>query len=354
MKLFTVGPVEMNEEILKQGGEPLPYFRTPEFSQIMFDIQNCFLKLMDTEEGAKLITLTASGTGAMEAAVLNVLTQEDKCLIIDGGGFGHRFTEICAMHGIPFESIKLHFGEKLTAQHLIPYEGQGFTALLVNIDETSTAQLYDYRMLGDFCRRNNCLYIVDAISSFLADEFSMKKGSIDVAITASQKALALPPGLSFVVLSPRVIRRRIGKVPKRSYYFDFEDYLVNMERGQTPFTPAVGILLQLQLRLREICETGLDKMIAMHRERAVLFRKLCGDIGLQLPSYPMSNAVTALVFPKGGAEDLFVKMKDHYGKMLTPSGGALKDTVLRVGHLGNLTAEDYRELCAEIREVLGE
>ena len=354
MKLFTVGPVEMSEEILRQGGEPLPYFRTAEFSQIMFEIQERFLKLADSEEGSKLILLTASGTGAMEAAAVNILTPEDKCLIIDGGGFGHRFTEICSLHGIPFESIKLSFGETLTEEHLTPYEGRGITALLVNIDETSTAQLYDSRMLGEFCRRNGCLYIVDAISSFLADEFSMKEAGVDAAITASQKALALPPGLSFVILSPKVIRERIGKVPKRSFYFDFESYLLNMERGQPPFTPAVGIILQLQLRLREICEKGIRKEIHEHKERAEVFRRLCIEAGLKLPSYPMSNAVTALVFEDGGAEKLFQKMKDTYGKMLTPCGGELKDTLLRVGHLGNLTTEDYRELVEEIKEVLAE
>ena len=354
MKLFTVGPVEMNQEILEQGGKPLPYFRTAEFSRIMFEIQDRFLELADSEEGSKLITLTASGTGAMEAVVVNTLTKADRCLIIDGGGFGHRFTEICALHSIPFESIKLSFGETLTEKHLAPYEGRGITALLVNIDETSTAQLYDCRMLGEFCRRNGCLYIVDAISSFLADEFSMKEAGVDAAITASQKALALPPGLSFVILSPKVIRERIGQVPKRSFYFDFETYLLNMERGQPPFTPAVGIILQLQLRLREICEKGIGIEIQKHKERAEIFRQLCLEAGLKLPSYPMSNAVTALVFPDGGAENLFRKMKDIYGKMLTPCGGELKDTVLRVGHLGSLTAEDYKELIAEIKEVLAE
>ena len=354
MKLFTVGPVEMEEAVLKQGGEPLPYFRTAEFSEIMLEIQSRFLELMDAEEGAGLITLTASGTGAMEASVLNILTKEDRCLIIDGGGFGHRFTEICALHGIPFESLRLSFGETLTEQRLRPYEGRGFTALLVNIDETSTAQLYDYRMLGGFCRRNGCIYMVDAISSFLADEFSMKEGGVDLCITASQKALALPPGLSFVVVSPGMIQERIGKIPKRTYYFDFEEYLVNMKRGQPPFTPAVGIILQLQLRLREICSKGIESEIREHEERAAYFRKLCCEEGLALPEYPMSNAVTALVFPDGGADALFHKMKDRYGKMLTPNGGALKDTVLRVGHLGALSTEDYRDLIIEIREALSE
>ena len=125
-----------------------------------------------------------------------------------------------------------------------------------------------------------------------------------------------------------------------------------MKRGQPPFTPAVGIILQLQIRLREICQKGLENEIREHKERADVFRQLCREAGVALPAYPMSNAVTALVFPDGGADALFHKMKDRYGKMLTPNGGALKDTVLRVGHLGALTPDDYRELIKEIREVL--
>ena len=348
MKLFTVGPVEMEKYIRDKGGEPIPYFRTAEFSKIMLEIQEHFLRLLDAPTGAKLVPLTASGTGAMEAAVLNVLTAEDKCLIIDGGSFGHRFTEICSMHGIPFECLKLRFGERLKEKHLEAFDNKEITALLVNIDETSTAQLYDYRMLGKFCKRNNAIYIIDSISSFLADPFSMRQGNVDVFITSSQKALALPPGLSFIVLSPKIIKERIGKSRKRTYYFDFENYLLNMERGQTPFTPAVGILLQLQLRLEEICKNGIESEIAKHRERAETFRKLCVETGIKLPEYPMSNAVTAILFPKGNATNVFHIMKNTYGMMLTPNGGELRDIVLRVGHMGDLKLTDYQELIKDL------
>ena len=350
MKLFTVGPVEMTEEILRRGGEQLPYFRTEDFSQVMRGIRERFLALLDAPEGSEFVALTAAGTGAMEAAVVNVLDERDRCLIIDGGSFGHRFAEICALHGIPHTCISLPFGEALTKEHLSPFEGGDITALLVNIDETSTAQLYDYRMLGDFCQRNGCLYIADAVSTFLADEFSLAEGGVDASITSSQKALALPPGLSFVSLSPRVQKERIGRVPKRSYYFDFEDHLKNMERGQTPFTPAVGILLQLQLRLEEIKSAAEE--IRRHRERAEHFRALCPAAGLTLPDYPMSNAVTALLFPEGNAQEVFETMKTRFGKMLTPSGGLLRDRLLRVGHIGALEIGDLTELAEELRQVI--
>lgn len=351
MKLFTVGPVDMYPETLKKGGEPIPYFRTDEFSDMMFQIEKDFLALAHAGEDSKLITLTASGTGAMEATVMNVLSKEDKVLVIDGGGFGHRFFQMCELHCIPATALKLAFGEVLTEDRLRPFEGQGYTALLVNIDETSTGQLYDYQMLGDFCKRNHMLYIVDAISSFLADELDMEKGHVDVLITASQKALALPPGLSFVILGKTVIERRVMKLSGSCMYFDFKDYLKNMERGQTPFTPAVGICYQLSERLSFLRKQGVEVSIEHHRKLAEYFRKLCAKAGITVVSYPKSNAVTALYFPQGNAKEVFRIMKERYGKMLTPSGGELADTLLRVGHLGDLGKEDYEELVSELSIV---
>lgn len=352
MKLFTVGPVEMDERIREIGGQPIPYFRTDEFSQIMFDIEKKFLALLHAPENAKLITLTASGTGAMEAVVMNVLSEADKVLVIDGGSFGHRFFEMCELHKIPCTPLKVPFGVTLTEEMLLPYENQGYTALLVNIDETSVAQLYDYKMLGDFCKRNQMLYLMDAISSFLADELDMQKGHVDVVITASQKALALPPGLSFVALSERIIQERVMKLPTKTMYFDFKDALKNMERGQTPFTPAVGICYQLSARIDALYTAGIDASIAHHKELADYFRGLCRENGIKIAEYPQSNAVTALHFPDNNAKAVFQEMKTRYNKMLTPSGGALADKILRVGHLGNLTKEDYKVLVEELRMVL--
>lgn len=352
MKLFTVGPVDMYQETRRIGGEPIPYFRTDEFSQVMFDIEEKFLKLLDAPENSKLITLTASGTGAMEAAVLNCLSEQDKVLVIDGGSFGKRFAQICELHKIPYDSLALEFGDILTEDKLNAYDNKGYTALLVNIHETSVGQLYDYKMLGDFCKRNNMYYIVDAISSFLADELRMEESGMDVVITASQKALALPPGLSFVALSPRMLKERVETLPVRCMYFDFKDYLLNMKRGQTPFTPAVGIVYQLKQRINDIYERGVDSEIAHHKELAEGFRDMCKTAGIPVVKFPKSNALTTIEFPQGNALDVFKIMKEKYEKMLTPSGGEVGKRVLRVGHLGDCKMSDYEELITELKEVL--
>lgn len=151
----------------------VPYFRTQEFSNLMIDSDKLLRKFMHAGDDSKAIYLTASGTGAMESVIMNCLRKDDRVLVIDGGTFGHRFVDLCELHGIPYIAIKLDPNEKLTMQHLSRYNGQKITALLVNIDETSTGQLYDINILSTFCKRNGCYLIVDAISSYLIDPYDM-------------------------------------------------------------------------------------------------------------------------------------------------------------------------------------
>ena len=253
---FAVGPVQMDEEIRAIGAEEVPYFRTPEFSAIMKENERLMKQFTGAPEDARAVFLTGSGTAAMEAAVMNLFTERDRVLVVNGGSFGARFAKICEIHEIPHEEIQLESGRALRAEDLAPYEGKGFTGFLVNVHETSTGVLYDMELISDFCRRNQLILAVDAVSSFLADPFWMGKWGVDLVLTGSQKALALPPGLSILVLGARAIAR-VQETAVRSMYFDLRDYLKNGERGQTPFTPAVGVLLQLHKRLTMIEEKGL-------------------------------------------------------------------------------------------------
>lgn len=132
----------------------------------MLDSERVLKRLLDADDDCKVAFLTASGTGAMEAAVSCLLTPSDKALVINGGGFGRRFTEICDVHDIPYDQIALSTGETFTKEHLEEFNGMGYTALLVNLDETSTGQLYDIALLSEFCKANGMYLIVDAISAF--------------------------------------------------------------------------------------------------------------------------------------------------------------------------------------------
>ena len=348
---FTVGPVQSSDLIRSIGGEQVPYFRTSEFSEIMLENEQLMKKFSGAEEKARVVFITGSGTASMEATVANTLTEQDKVLIVNGGSFGQRFVQLCEVYEIPYTEIKLDKGKALTEQHLAMYEKQGYTAFMVNVHETSTGVHYDMNMISDFCGRNHMFLIVDAISSFLADEFQMQKLGVDVMITGSQKALACPPGISVIVLSEKAIERVEENKPK-CMYLDLKNALKNGERGQTPFTPAVGILRQIHARLKQIeADGGVEKEIIKIKELAEDFRNKIKDLPFEIVSESMSNAVTPLHPLTASAYDIFITLKDEYGIWICPNGGELKDKVFRVGHIGDLTKDDNDKLIDALKDM---
>lgn len=349
---FTVGPVMMDESVKKIGGIDLPYFRTQEFSEVMLYNEKILKKYFKATDDSRVIFLTGSGTAAMDAVIQNTLTSKDKIIVINGGSFGNRFAEICKNYHLNYFEIKCKFGKTLTYDQLLPFESKGFTALLVNLDETSSGVLYDIEMISNFCKRNNIFLIVDSISSFLCDPFDMKKLGVDVVITGSQKALALAPGISIVCINQNAIKR-ISIAKGISYYFDFKKYLINGERGQTPFTPAVSVLLQLNERLKQLeLNGGVDNQICRTEDLARYFRNKIKNLPLEFVADRMSNAVTCLRPIKPGvAYKIFETLKDEYNIFICPNGGELKDKVFRVGHIGNITYSDLDILISCLSEL---
>ncbi|MBR6898370.1 MAG: alanine--glyoxylate aminotransferase family protein [Lachnospiraceae bacterium] len=348
---FTVGPVMSPEYVLDIGAGQLPYFRTAEFSQVMFENEALIKEFAEAGEGSRAIFLTGSGSASMEAAVINTLTAKDKAIVVNGGSFGDRFAKICSIHHIPFEQINPEKGCGITEDDLASFEGRGFTAFLVNICETSTGVLYDMELISRFCKRNGLFLIADAVSAFLADPIDMDALGIDVMTTASQKALACPPGISAVVLSARAVER-VMSIECGCMYLDLKDALKNAERGQTPFTPAVGTLLQINARLQQIKETG-----GVDAENARI-ASLCADFRSRLSDLPFrpfcnspSNCVTALTPSTVSAYELFLKLKDEYGIWICPNGGELRDRVFRVGHIGALSTKDNEKLVSAFKDL---
>ena len=348
---FTVGPVMSSEQVLSIGAEQVPYFRTPEFSTIMLENEKYMLEYSKAPEGSKAVFMTCSSTGSMEAVVMNCFTKKDKLLVINGGSFGHRFVELCEIHGIPYVALELEKGRKLTKEKLYEYDNQGFTGLLVNVDETSTGVLYDTVMIGEFCKNNKMFFVCDCVSSFLADPFDMAECGADVMITGSQKVLACPPGVSIIVLAPKGLDRVKSSMTK-TMYFDLKDALKNQERGQTPFTPAVGILLQINERLREIDRLGgadveIDRVAAQARD----FRKKIKGLPFELVSESPANGVTSVHPENADAYNILLKLKDEYGIWICPNGGEMKNTIFRVGHIGALTHNDNTTLVNAFKDL---
>lgn len=348
---FTVGPVMSDENVRAIGAEQVPYFRTPEFSEIMIENEALMKKFAKAGDDARVVFITGSGTASMEATVMNVFDQNDKVLVVNGGSFGHRFVELCEIHDIPYEEIKLNVGKALKKEQLDVYSGKGFTGFLVNVHETSTGVYYNIDMISEFCKKNGIFLVVDAISSFLADDFNMKELGVQVMITGSQKALACPPGISVIVLSHEAVERIEGHSVK-CMYFDLKSALKNGERGQTPFTPAVGILRQINARLKAIDTAGgVETETRKIAELAQDFREKIKGLPFEIVSESMSNAVTPLHPLNVSAYDVFMKLKEEYGIWVCPNGGELKDSAFRVGHIGALTKDDNTTLVNAFKDL---
>lgn len=349
---FTVGPVQISDTLRAIGAEQVPYFRTPEFSDLMLENEKLMLEFSKAPENSRVVFITGSGTASMEAVVMNCFSKNDKLLVVNGGSFGQRFVDLVTLHQIPFTEIHLDYGRALKSEMLVPYENKGYTGLLVNVHETSTGVLYDIDLIAKFCKRNKMFLAVDAISSFLADEFDMADLGVGVMITGSQKALACPPGVSIIVLSPMGIER-VNATPTKCMYLDLKSALKNGERGQTPFTPAVGTLRQINMRLVEIkMNGGVESETRRIAALANDFRNKIKGLPLEIISESLSNAVTPVHPTTTSAYDVFTTLKDEYGIWVCPNGGDLKDYIFRVGHIGNLTICDNDELIKSLVDIL--
>lgn len=341
MKHFIVGPVEMypsTREVLKDG---ITYFRTDEYSKITNDCLSRLSKLIGNDVENSLIYLAASGTAAMEAVVENCTNEYDKALVIKGGTFGKRFCELLQYHNIEFDSIDLNWGEVLGENHLKSFENNSYSMMFVNLHETSTGQLYDIKILSDFCKRKNMMLVVDAISTFMADDYDMQKYGIDVTIISSQKGLCLSPGMSMVSFSERMLKKVKNNKKTSSKYFDFKDYLKNIERGQTPYTPTVSIMYELQDILDKIEKFGgKDAWLKNIEDKALYFRKKALNMGFKIPNYPLSNMLTPLMFEDVSAYEIIQILKNKYRLFVNPCGGDLADKLMRISHIGNTNKED--------------
>lgn len=341
MTLYTVGPVEMDPAVLKAGAQPLPYFRTAEFSQLMHRLSEQYLEFLSAGEGSSGVFLTASGSGGMEALVSSTFTPEtDKLLIINGGTFGQRFVDLAIHYGIEHVVLNLPFEDDLNEAHLDSYRGQGFTALLVNHHETSIGKIYDLEMIGRFCREEGLYFVIDAVSSFLSEEIKMDLWGIDLVMTASQKCLALSPGLALVACSKRIQDERINRQDGMSYYLSLKKAAENQARGQTPFTPALSVIFQLEHRFNEIKKRGIEAEYEEKRRLAMHFRSRISETGFSVPAFKKSNSLTPLLTAPYDAYELFLTLKDRHGLVITPSGGPLQSIVTRVGHMGYLNTND--------------
>jgi len=349
--LFTPGPTPIPKHILDIGARQLPYNRTRSFSDLTFEILSGLKHIFQTSDD--VVVFTSSGTGAMEASVMGFLKPDDKVLIINGGSFGQRWVNLCKIHSIPYEELKLNTGKTVSPDRVRTHlKTQSCNVLLINAHETTSGVLYDIEAIGRVACELGVFFVVDAISTICADPFQMDEWSVDVAILSSQKALALPPGLSFVAFNGKAKARLVSDKSK-SYYFDLLYYLDNQKRGQMPFTPAIGLFLMLRQRLEDITKMGLEKIIAQHESVAKYFRHQTFTLPFSELPERSTNAMTALRCDSSlNAYDLVCNLESQYKIFVAPSAADLKSSVFRVSHMGEQSKKDIDHLVNALKKVI--
>lgn len=354
MKLFTAGPTEIEEEILKLGAVPQVYMRISEFSERLKKIYRNLQYIFQTS--SPVLMFASSGTGALNAAVSNFIAENDEVLVINGGSFGQRWRELCESVKAKITEVKVDFGTSVDPAKIAELlnKNQAFKAVFATLDETSSGALTDVKSIGKIVKNNpETLFIVDAVSGLLVEPFEMDKWGVDVAVTASQKALAIPPGLSFMAVSEKAAAKA-ETVSTRPYYFDVLKYLTDWKRGQTPFTPAVGLIFQLERRLEKICAEGLEHYQSRYRSLTEKLRIGMKEIGFDLIAEQPANCISGYWTGKTDAWKLVSVMADKYEISLAPSGGELKTKMFRIGNFGDVTSADIDDLLKKLKAAVKE
>lgn len=341
-----VFPGDIDPEIASIGSSPIPYMRTSEFSGINLESISILKDLFHCKDGEVLI-YTGSGTGAMAAVVENYVVTKKKAIVIDGGSFGHRWWDLCSYYAVPAVHFEVPFARDIDyalLEETIKVERPD--VLLCQHHETSSGQLFDLPAISRICRRYGVSLVVDVVSSFLAEEFDMDALGVDICLTSTQKGLNVPPGLSIVCIGGRLAAYPFAR---NGYYWDFRTNIDNLRRGQTPFSPATTIYLQLNARLRRLREEGGEAAnIARVRHRASVFRAEVAKYGWEMPAQVPSCSITSIQTADTPERKVFRGLIEKYKTFIMPGN---VPGLYRISHLGLQTDGELKLLAARIREL---
>lgn len=333
--LLTPGPTPLPTEVCISQAKPIIHHRTPQFQSILKEATEGLKYVFQTT--GDVFILTSSGTGAMEAAVVNLLSPADTVLIVEGGKFGERWTEICAAYGIKTEVIKVPWGKAVHPKDIETKlkSGPGIKAVFTTLCETSTGVTNDIEAIGKVVKNYNAVLVVDAISGLGAIDLKTDAWSVDICVSGSQKGLMLPPGLAFISVSEKAWNK-IGSSKCPKYYLDLKSAKKALEKTDTPFTPAISLVIALNEALKMIKEDGLENIFSRHKKLAQAVRAAVTALGLGLfAPEAASDVVTAANVPEGiDGEKLVKVMRDTYGVTIAGGQAELKGKILRIAHMG--------------------
>ncbi len=352
--LFTPGPVSVPEEVLLQMAKPIIHHRTKEFENIFSEVRDGLKYVYETEK--EVFILAASGTGAMEGAVVNTLSRGDKVLVVNGGKFGERWGKISRNYGLEVIEEKVEWGYSVDPTKIEEHlnKDKDIKAVLMQASETSTGVMHPTKEISGITKkRDDVILIVDGITGVCVFPLPFDEYGIDVLVAGSQKAFMLPPGLSFAAMSDKAWKfYEKSDLPK--FYFDFKSCLKNAEKNTTAFTPAVSLIIGLAQVLRNFRNEGLESIYNRHYKLALATREAMKAIGLEgfVKGTP-STALNVTYAPeKIGAKKMISSLSEDFGIIVAGGQDHAKGKIFRMSHIGYIDRADTIGVISAIESVL--
>jgi len=353
--LLTPGPTPLPPQVSEAMARPIVHHRTPQFQAVLKEAGEGLKYVFQTQND--VFILASSGTGAMEAAVVNLLSAGDTALTIQAGKFGERWTEICLAYGVNAEVVDVEWGKAVEPKEIEKRlkANPKIKAVFATLCETSTGAATDIETLGKIIKDTDAVLVVDAISGLGAIDLKTDAWFCDVVVSGSQKGLMLPPGLGFISVSPKAWKlAEAAKSPR--YYFDLRAAKKAWASTDTTFTPAITLIIALNETLRMIKQDGLENVFSRHNKMAQATRTAAKALGLELfAPTAASDVVTAVKVPSGlDGEKLVKTMRDTYGVTIAGGQSELKGKVFRIAHMGFIEEFDIIAGISCLEKVLAQ
>ncbi|HPN95026.1 MAG: Soluble hydrogenase 42 kDa subunit [bacterium ADurb.Bin236] len=340
--LLTPGPSQVPHRVAAAGAAPIMHHRTAEFGEIFARAVAGMKKVYGTE--GDVFIIASSGSGAMEMAVVNALSPGDRVVVGNTGKFGERFAQMCRVYGVEVVELVREWGKIVTPEEMdeVLTKEKDIKAVFITYSETSTGIMHPLAELGEVIDRHGALFIVDAVSGLGGLEMKMDEWKVDMVAAGSQKALMLPPGLSFLGVRGEKAWKAVeeSKIPK--YYYDLKKYRKSMQKsGDTPFTIPVTLVISLDESLKMMFEEGLESIYERHKKMAAATRAGVKALGLKLFSEHLSYVETVLEVPEGmDGKKLSSLITNKYGCRVAGGQDAYKGKIVRIAHMGYVTHHD--------------
>jgi aspartate aminotransferase-like enzyme len=354
-QLMAPGPTPVPSEVLLAMAQPILHHRTPEYEALFVEVRAGLKRLHQTTQ--EVIPLACSGTGAMEAALVNTLSPGDTVAAVVAGKFGERWLEMCRAYGVNVLELKAPFGDTVPAERVAEAlrANARIKAVLAQHSETSTGVLHDVRAYAAVTAKTDAILVVDAVSSLGIADLAMDAWGVDVVVSGSQKGLMLPPGLGFCALSEKAwAANRTARLPR--YYLDLAAERKTVVKNEAHFTPAVSLVIGLRTVLAMLEREGLANVFRRHDRLARATRAGVEALGLGLfcKATP-SPAVTAVTAPSGLDSERIVKAYSQTHNITIAGGqGEMKGQLFRLGHMGYAAEFDVIGALAALEQVLAE